>query len=90
MELYYANNRIYAQDENDKVLAEITFPDIDDSTVDINHTFADPSFRGQGIADRLVRAAAESLDRTHKQAVVSCPYAQHWFEKHPEFRHILK
>lgn len=90
MELYYTNNRIYAQDGNDKVLAEITFPDIDDSTVDINHTFVDPSLQGQGMADRLVHAAAESLDRTHKQVIVSCSYAQRWFEKHPEFRHILK
>lgn len=52
MDFITERNMIYACDDS-KTLAEVTFPNIDDTTVDINHTFVDPSLRGQGVgADR--------------------------------------
>ena len=43
-------NRIYSEDENGKLLAEITFPEIDNGVFCINHTFVDNALRGKGIA----------------------------------------
>lgn len=90
MELYYAMNRIYAADENEKTVAEITFPNLDKDTVNITHTFVDDSLRGQGMAGRLVKAAAESFRRSGMKAVVTCSYAKKWFESHPEYSDVLK
>lgn len=81
-------NRIYAKDESGKVIAEVTFPNISDQTVDINHTFVDDSLRGQGVAGDLLEAAASMLRQQHKKAYPTCSYAVKWFEKHIEYADI--
>lgn len=90
MELYYAMNRIYGSDESGNILAEITFPSLDRYTVNISHTFVDGSLKGQGMGGRLVKAAADSFRRSGLKAVVTCDYAKHWFEKHPEYQDVLR
>ena len=85
----YENKIIYTQDE--KLLAEISFPACGEDTkiVDINHTFADPSLRGQGTAGVMMQQVADSLRQTERKAVLSCSYAQKWFEKHPEYSDLI-
>lgn len=76
--------------DNHQLLAEVNFPDIDDTTVDIRHTFVDDSLRGQGIAGQLMAAVVRELQNTNKKAVLTCPYAQLWFQKHPEYNNLVK
>ena len=45
-------------------MGEVTFPPDGAGTVVINHTYVDPALRGRGLADELVRRAAEELRRT--------------------------
>ena len=82
-------NRIYANDENGVLIAEVTFPKTGDNTVDIDHTFVDGSLRGQGVAGKLLELAAKELRSTGRKAVLSCSYAIKWFEKHPEEADLL-
>lgn len=81
-------NRIYAKDELGKVIAEITFPNISDQTVNIDHTFVDGSLRSQGVAGELLQAVASMLRQQHKKAYLTCPYAIKWFGKHIEYADI--
>lgn len=90
MDFIYEASRIYCQDENGKLLAEITFPVLDSRTVNINHTFVDDSLRGQGIAGKLMLAAIESIRSQGKKALPTCSYAADWFGKHPEYHDLLK
>ncbi len=91
MNFIHSSNKISLFDSGRRLLAEVTFPDIDDNTVDINHTFVDDSLRGQGIAGQLMYEAAIKLRREHKKAVLSCSYASAWFHKHrEEFADVLK
>lgn len=83
-------NKIFLLGENNKILAEVTFPDIDENTVDINHTFVDDSLRGQGVAGELMERAAEQLQTQNKKVMLTCSYAVKWFEKHPEYNHLKK
>ena len=46
---------------------EVTFPSIDQDTVDINHTFVDPSLRGMGMAGKLMEAAAGEIRRQERR-----------------------
>ena len=66
MILHYEKERVYAKDENGMLLAEITFPETADGWADIDHTFVDPSLRGQGLADKLVRAALQQIAEAGK------------------------
>ena len=89
MEFCSAPGRLYAEDANGVLLAEITFPTASDGIADLNHTFVHPSLQGQGLAGRLVRAAAEQLRLEGRKARVSCSYAALWFRRHPQYRDVL-
>ncbi len=68
-------------DENDNVLAEIDFPKIDKSTVEITHTVVSPSLQGQGIARKLVEKVLEVAKEKGYKVTASCSYAKHYLEK---------
>ncbi|MEM1485919.1 GNAT family N-acetyltransferase [Oscillospiraceae bacterium PP1C4] len=89
MEFIVQPDRIFMQDESDKLIAEVTFPGYD-NVVTINHTFVDESLRGQGIAEKLMEAVAQKLRHEHKKAILTCSYAIKWFETHAEYADILK
>ena len=70
-------------------MGEVTFPPDGAGTVVINHTYVDPALRGRGLADELVRRAAEELRRTDRLARVTCSYARVWFREHPDYADVL-
>ena len=89
MEFQKSEGRIFSLGENGKVLAEVTFPTVEDGVADINHTFVDESLRGQGIASKLLRAAAQEIRAQGKKAKLTCSYAVTWFEHHPEEQDLV-
>lgn len=89
MNFTYNPNQIALFDKT-TLLAEVTFPDIDPHTVNINHTFVDDSLRGQGVAGKLMEETAKKLRTDGKKAVLTCSYAVKWFEKHPEYGDVIK
>lgn len=90
MDFTHNKNQIALFSETGDLLAEITFPNIDETTVDVNHTFVDSSLRGQGIAGKLMQELVSDLEANNLKAVPTCSYAQGWFEKHPEYAHLVK
>lgn len=83
-------NRIYSTDSNGKVVAEVTFPDISDTLINIDHTYVSESLRGNGVGNQLMFAAYNQIKSEDKKTIVTCSYAQTWFERHPGYRDILK
>lgn len=83
-------NQIALYHSDNQLLAEVTFPDVDSNTVNINHTFVDDSLRGQGIAGQLMEAVAKQLQSQGKQAILTCSYAVKWFETHKEYNALIK
>lgn len=77
-------HRIYVEDEAGELLAEITFPLVEEGVVDINHTFVSEVLRGQGMAGKLMSAAVEAIRENGWKARTSCSYAENWKGKHPE------
>jgi len=71
-------------------IAEVTFPDVKDHVVNINHTYVDDSLRGQGVAGKLMIEVAEQLRREGKKAILTCSYAVSWFSKNKEYDDILE
>lgn len=89
MDFKHEKNRIYAEDEDGRVIAEVTFPETREGVVDINRTFVDDSLRGQGVAGQLVAAVCSDLAADGRKAVPTCSYAVKWFSGHPEREDIL-
>lgn len=89
MTFSYESNRIFAVNEEDRVIAEVTFPETRKNRVTINHTFVDPTLRGQGIASLLLQEAYKCIKDQNKKADATCSYAIRWFHEHPEYSDIL-
>lgn len=90
MDFKHNENQIALYSETGDLLAEITFPYVDENTVDVNHTFVDASLRGQGIAGKLMQELVDELEKRRLKAVPTCSYAQGWFEKHGEYGYLVK
>ncbi len=89
MEFKKEIDRIYLQNEGDQVIAEVLFPIGSDGLHNITHTVVDSSLQGQGMAGKLVKAAAEAIRAEGSKTHLTCSYAVKWFEKHPEYSDIL-
>lgn len=80
MNFSFEPNRIFYQ-EGDKLLAEITFPQVQDGVFCINHTFVDNSLRGKGVAKKLVELAVHQIELNGGKVTATCSYAQNWLDK---------
>ena len=89
MNLTYEQNRIFALNEYGRLIAEITFPEVELGVVNINHTFVDPSLRGQGIASLLVKETYQEIKKKGNRTIVTCPYVVKWFLEHKDYEDIL-
>ena len=74
-------NRIYLENKEGKIIAEITFEEIQGGVYNINHTFVDETLRGQGIASRLVEEAVKEIEARGAKVTATCSYASKWLEK---------
>ena len=90
MDFKHNENQIALYAEDSTLNAEVTFPYIDEETVDVNHTFVDDSVRDQGVAEELMDELVKDLESRNLKASLSCSYAAGWFEKHPEHNDLVK
>lgn len=84
MEFQFENGRVFSIDDNQEIIAEATYHSFGENAVDIDHTYVNPAYRGQGIAGKLMEAVAVYLRENGLKAVGSCSYANAWFDKHKE------
>ncbi|WP_125604306.1 GNAT family N-acetyltransferase [Lapidilactobacillus bayanensis] len=89
MEFQYEPGRFFKLDDQQNLIAEVTFQTADDKPVYIlDHTFVDPSLRGQGIAGQLVAAVVELARTNHQQIIPLCSYARQAFDTKPEYADV--
>ena len=89
MEYIYEENRIYAMQKDNLLLAEVTFPSRDASRVNIDHIYVDQSLRGQHVASDLMLLAYKYIKDRGLKIIAKCPYAIAWFKKHDEYQDIV-
>ncbi|MGY3779218.1 GNAT family N-acetyltransferase [Isobaculum melis] len=88
MEYYDGDNRIYVTNDVDIEVGEITYVPSGEHLLIIEHTGVDPAYRGQGIAQELVRLVVEIAIMQGKKVIPLCPFANAEFKKHPEYQKI--
>ena len=80
MQFLKEENRIYAMNNNNETIAEVTFYEIKNGVYNIDHTFVDDSLRGQGIGSRLVKEAIDTIKEKGAKVEATCPFASKWME----------
>lgn len=90
MDFQRERGRIYLPDEAGHTTAEVTFCQRPDGRMCIDHTYVAPTLRDQGIAGKLVKAAADHFRTEGRKVVPVCSYAAEWFRAHPEEQDLLR
>ncbi|MFC4098504.1 GNAT family N-acetyltransferase [Paenibacillus xanthanilyticus] len=76
--------------ENGTALGEVTFAEDGPDTLIIDHTYVDPSMRGQKLGDELVRQVVDHARASGKRIVPACSFAHALFRRHGEFGDVWK
>jgi hypothetical protein len=65
--------------------AEMTYTRRDAGTIVADHTGTPPQYRGQGLAEKLVKRAIADARETGTRIVPVCSYVVAQFRRHPEW-----
>ena len=88
MDFIKDGNRFYMGADKASPLAEITFAPVGNHSLVVDHTFTDPSLRGQGIAEKLLDAVADHARSGHKKLSATCSYARKKLDGSEKYRDI--
>ncbi|HFX3738898.1 TPA: GNAT family N-acetyltransferase [Enterococcus faecium] len=90
MEIKEEKNRLALFNDEQQEIGEMTWSDTGPDIMIIDHTFVDPAYRGQKLAEKLVYTGVELARRDGKKIIPLCPYAKKEFEKKPEYQDVLR
>lgn len=79
----------FVDDEGDQI-GQITFQQLGEDTLVLDHTGVNPDYRGQGIAQKLMALAVDKARREGKKIIPECSFAVREFERVPEYADVLK
>ena len=82
------NNGAFYIEENEKVLAEMTYRKEDNNMI-IDHTEVDESLRGKNVGYQLVHHGVEYAREEHLKIIPVCEFAKSVIEKTAELQDVL-
>lgn len=86
----HINNRgIFYVEENDTVLAKMTYSESAPQQMIIEHTEVDEQLRGMNVGYELVHAAVEYARNHNYKVLPICPFTRKVFDKKPDFQDVL-
>lgn len=90
MEIKEEKNRFVLFNDDNEEIGEMTWSDAGEEIMIIDHTFVDPAYRGQGLAEKLVMNGVEKARRDSKKIIPLCPFAKKEFDAKSEYADVLK
>ncbi|WP_347156774.1 GNAT family N-acetyltransferase [Pontibacter chitinilyticus] len=70
--------------------AELTYTYPEDDVLDLDHTFVPEDYRGQGLADKLVKTSLDFARSQSYQVIPSCPVVEAYIKRHKEYQDLVK
>ena len=68
----------------------LSYVPVADDAWDFRHTWVDPSLRGRGVGDKIVRTALEHARERGLDVIPSCWYVGAVVRRRPEYRPLLR
>lgn len=69
--------------------AELTYSVESDNVLNFGSTFTPPELRGQGLANKVTKAALEFAKENNKKVKPSCSYVRSYVERHAEYQDLV-
>ena len=89
MEIKKGNQKFYIGEDEAAPIAEITYKQKDEHTIDVDHTYVSDELRGQGIAGKLVQVITDFAREENLKIVPTCPYVATKMEKETAYHDLL-
>ena len=70
-------------------VALISYRELPNRVLDLDHTFVPTAARGGGIASQLTAHALGYARQNEYHVIPSCPFVASFIRRHPEFRELL-
>ena len=85
---FIAEKRMAVAEDNGENIAKCTY--LDRGTYwEITHTYVNPDYRGQKIAEKIVNIVIEEARKAGKKIKPVCSYANNYMTNKPEFEDVL-
>lgn len=83
MEFKISNNNdlFYYGDDEENILAFVSFNKLENNKYNINKVFVDDSLRGKGVAGELMKKFTNYAEENNIKLEATCSYAINWLEK---------
>lgn len=82
-------NKFYIGEDDEDIIAEITFYPRGDDTIVVDHTYVSRSLKGQGVGGRLVDKVVEYALKENKKVLPSCSFARKVMSENEEYRKCI-
>ncbi len=89
IEIKKGNKKFYVGDSEANPDAEITFVNVDENKIRIDHTNVSEKLKGQGVGNKLVKRVVDFAREENKKIIPLCPFAKAEFEKNKEYEDVL-
>ncbi|MDT2828772.1 GNAT family N-acetyltransferase [Enterococcus viikkiensis] len=90
MEIKEGKDRFVLLNDEGNEAGEMTWSNAGPEIMIIDHTFVDPTYRGQQLAQKLVAAGVDKARKDGKKIIPLCPFAKKEFEEKPEYADVLR
>jgi len=78
--------RFYIEINDDKAVLDYT---IKEDKIDLFHTYTPVSYRGEGLAGKLVEHAFNYAKENNLKVIPSCPFIPYFLEKNPQYKKLV-
>ena len=85
----FEKERITALTLEEMPMGYATFPRIRAGLVNISQMVIFPAFRKAGVEEAMMEALFSHLSKLGMKAALTCPFAQQYLEKNPQWKNIL-
>ncbi|PIQ20459.1 MAG: GNAT family N-acetyltransferase, partial [Cytophagales bacterium CG18_big_fil_WC_8_21_14_2_50_42_9] len=70
--------------------AELAYAQPQDDILDFQHTFVPEDYRGEGLADKLIKTGLEYAQDNGYKVIPSCPAVAAYMRRHKEYESLMK
>jgi predicted GNAT family acetyltransferase len=88
-EIKRGDHKFYIGETEETNIARATWVDGGENIIVLNHTFVDPSLRGQALAGKLVKKVVEMAREENLKIVPTCSYAVVKLTRTDEYKDVL-
>lgn len=80
-EIKQGDHKFYVGNDENNPKAVITFKEVDNNEIDIDHTGVSDELGRQGLGKKLVNRVVEHARENNLKIIASCPFAKNVLEK---------